>query len=87
MIVRTLVLISVAVSSLWFCSEVDTYYCMNGTVISAVNNEVCIADDTGEAWVINATGLSTGERIRIKFDSCHTFRRKDDRIVDYNVIK
>lgn len=87
MIVRTMALISIAVGSLWFCSNVDTYYRMNGTVISAVNDEVCIVDDAGEAWVIKAIELSKDDRVKLKFDGCHTLQRKDDRIIDYDVMK
>lgn len=87
-IVIVFVIISICVAI--FCVGVgvgkttckDNIYQRMGEVVSvSKNNDVCIATEDGNLWVINDTGYTEGESVSVVFYNNSTVDNTDDVII------
>lgn len=83
---KSMLIISYAVATLWFGSNVETYYKMGAEVTKVDGYEIEAIDSTGECWCFEADEIEVGELIKLKFDSNHTHNRSDDIVVDYEAL-
>ena len=84
--IKGVILTTVLASAICFCSKIDNEYTMEADIISVADLQAVAVDSVGEVWEFFADDLNVGDTIKIKFDSNHTHKRKDDRIIDYEKV-